>query len=50
MPIAVPIILPTEAHRAILDLDEAVVGYGDAVRVAADLIEHLSGPANGGLA
>ncbi|ESY10731.1 hypothetical protein X751_30775 [Mesorhizobium sp. LNJC395A00] len=43
MPIAGPIILPAETHRAILDIDEPVVGDGDAVRVAADVIEDLFG-------
>ncbi len=49
LPIAVPIILPAETHRAILDIDEPVVGDGDTMRVAADVIEDLLGPCEGRL-
>ncbi len=49
LPIAVPIILPAKTHRAVLDIDEAVVGDGDAVRVAADVVGHLLGPGEGRL-
>ena len=49
LPIAVPIVLPAETNGAILDIDKAVVGDGDAVRVAADVIEDLFGSAEGRL-
>ncbi len=46
---AVPIVLPAETNGAIIDVDEAIVGDGDAVRVAADVIEDLLGSGEGRL-
>lgn len=50
LPIAVPVVLPAETHGVVLDVDEAVVGDGNAVRIAPDIVEYLGGPAKGGLA
>lgn len=41
LPIAVPVVLPAETNGVVLDVDEAVVGDGDAVRIAPDIVEHL---------
>ena len=37
----VPIILISEAHLTAFDVQQAVVGDGDAMSVAADVIQHL---------
>ena len=50
LPIVVAIVLPGEADLAVLDVAQAAVGNGDAVRIASDVIENLFGPAKGGLA
>lgn len=44
-----PIILPAEADPAIGQADQAGVGDGDAVRVAAEIGQHLFGAAEGRL-
>jgi hypothetical protein len=36
------IVRVAEAHVAVSDVEEALVGEGDAVHVAADVVEHLS--------
>ena len=41
LPIVVAIVPPREAHLAILDVEQAIVGNGDAVRIAADVFEDL---------
>jgi len=38
---AIPIILLLETHLMILDIEQAVVGNRDAVRISAHVIEHL---------
>ncbi len=38
-----PIVLPSEAHLAVVEPDQATVGDGDAVRVAAEISKHLPG-------
>ncbi|BCH19693.1 hypothetical protein MesoLjLa_65440 (plasmid) [Mesorhizobium sp. L-2-11] len=49
LPIAVPIVLPVEGDFVVLDGDEAIVGNGDAVGIAADVIEDLFGSGEGRL-
>ena len=39
--IAITVVLPAEADLAVVHGDQPVVGYGDAVRVAADIVEDL---------
>ena len=39
--IVVAIVLPIEFHSAVFDIDDSIVGDGDAVRVAADVVHHL---------
>jgi len=39
------VIPPLKAHLAAAHIEDAVVGYGDAVRVAAEIIERLAGSA-----
>jgi hypothetical protein len=39
-----PIVLPGEADLAVVEPDQATVGDGDAVSVAAEISEHLLGP------
>jgi hypothetical protein len=41
LPIVVAIVLPSEAHRAVLDVAQAIVGNGDAMRIASDVFEDL---------
>ena len=43
------IILPAEGDRGIGHADQARVGNGDAMGVAAEISQHLSRPAEGGL-
>ena len=38
---AMAIILPAEAHLAIVDAEQAMIGDGDSMRVAADVVEDL---------
>jgi len=47
--IVVAIVLPREADLAVLDVAQAVVGNGDAVRIASDVVEDLLGPGKGRL-
>ncbi len=42
--IVVAIVLPIEFHVAVFDLDNPMVGDGDSVRVAADIVHHLLWP------
>src|SRR5579859_1714255 len=42
--IVVPVILPAEADLAVIQRHKAVVGDGDAMRIAADIVENLSWP------
>ena len=46
----VPIVFPLEAHLTVFDIEQAVVGDGDAVGIAADVVEHLLGSGEGRLA
>src|SRR5262249_56551198 len=41
LPVAVTIVLPAEADLAVVDRQQSIVGDGDAVRVAADVLQHL---------
>lgn len=43
--IAVTVILPLEADLTAVEIKQAVIGYGDTVSVAADVIEYLLGTA-----
>ncbi len=45
----VPVVLPAEGDGAVPDLGQAGVGDGDAVGVAAEVVEHLLWPAEGRL-
>lgn len=47
--IAMPIIFPAKAHRAILDINEPIVEDGNTVRVATDVVEYLIGLSEGRL-
>ena len=49
LPIVVAIVLPSEADPAVLDVAQAVVGNGDAVRIASDVFEDLLGSGKGRL-
>ncbi len=42
--IVVAVVSPVEFHLAIFDVDDPVIGNGDAVRVAADIVHHLLWP------
>src|SRR5258706_12454042 len=42
--IVVALVSPVEFHLAIFDVDDPVIGNGDAVRVAADIVHHLLWP------
>src|SRR5438876_105416 len=48
--VAVGVVPPAEVDAAVGDRAEAVVGDGDAVRVAAEIREHMVGPGEGRLA
>ncbi len=39
-----PVVFPGEADLAVVEPDQATVGEGDAVGVAAEIAEHLLGP------
>jgi hypothetical protein len=41
LPIVVPIVLPAEADRAICDVEQSIVGDGNAVRIASDVLHDL---------
>ena len=40
-----PIVLPGKAHLAVGKRDQPTVGDGDAMRIAAEISQHLFGPA-----
>src|SRR5258708_39885590 len=42
--IVVAVVSPVEFHLAIFDVDDPVIGNGDAVRVAGDMVAHLLWP------
>src|SRR4249920_662206 len=42
--VVMTIVAPAESHLPVVELDESAVGYGDAVRVAAEVAEDLRGP------
>ena len=48
-PTFVSVVFPLEAHLASCDIQQAIVRDGDAVGVAADVIEHLLGASKGRL-
>jgi hypothetical protein len=39
--IVVPIVLPVESDMAVIDIQKTVVGYGDTVSVASDVVEDV---------
>ena len=43
------IILPGETHVAVVDVSQAIIGNGDPVRIASNILRICSGPAKGGL-
>ena len=45
--VVVAIVLVTELHLTIFDVEQAIVRYGDAVRVASHVIEYWLGPSKG---
>ena len=47
--VAATIVLPAEANLAILDVEDAIVGYGDAVCIAADIVQNLLRSGEGAL-
>ena len=48
-PVAVSVVLVTKAHRIVGETDEPVIGDGDAMGVAAEIVEHLRGAGEGTL-
>jgi len=46
-PVVVGVVLPVEAHHALVQTEESVVGQGDAVRIAPEVLEQLLGPRDG---
>ena len=48
--ISVGIIFPAKGDLVVFEGDEAMVGDGDAMGVAAEITEDMMGPPNGGLA
>jgi hypothetical protein len=46
---AMGVILPTKTHRGIRDREQAVVGDGDAMSVAGQIVEDVFWSAEGGL-
>ena len=47
---AVAIVLPPKRDRVVGDVDEPVIRDGDAVRVPREVVQHVGGLPNGGLA
>lgn len=45
----VAVILPAEVDAAVYDLEQAMIGDGDAVSVAAEIVDDLGGAAEGAL-
>ena len=45
MSIVVPVILPVKTNLIVVDVNQAIVGKGNAMGIAADVVEHLSRPA-----
>ncbi len=45
---AVAIVLVAELHLTIFDVQKTIVGNGDAMSVASDVVEYLLGPGKGG--
>jgi hypothetical protein len=43
------IILPGETHLAVVDLAQAIIGNGDPVRIASDILKDLLRPGEGRL-
>ena len=41
---AVGVIFPAEAHLVVREVDDAVIGDGDAMGVAAQILEHIHWP------
>jgi hypothetical protein len=48
--VAIGVVLPGEADGLRSHVDEAVVGDGDTVRIASEILECCAGPPKGGLA
>ncbi len=46
---AVAVILPAEADAVVFDFEQAMIGDGDAVGVAAEIVDDLGGAAEGAL-
>ena len=42
--VMMPVVFPAEAHPAVVKADEAVIGDGDAMGVAAEIVEDLLRP------
>ena len=47
--VVVPGISPAEAHLAVFEAEKSSVGDGNPVCVAGQVLQHSSGPPNGGL-
>jgi hypothetical protein len=45
---AVAVVLVAELHLTIFDVQKTIVGNGDAMSVASDVVEYLLGPGKGG--
>ena len=43
------VILPSKGHVGVGDVYDAVVGNGDAVSIAGEILQHMFGPAERGL-
>jgi hypothetical protein len=48
--IAIAIVLPAKRHLAVIDIEQAIVGDGDAMREACDILENFFRPSKSGLA
>jgi hypothetical protein len=47
--ISVRVVFPSEAYRATIEAEQALVADGDAVGIAAEVFQHMSGSAEGRL-
>ena len=47
--VTVAVVFPAKPHDPVLEIDEALVGEGDPVGVAPEVLEYLLGAGEGGL-
>ena len=48
--VGLAVVFPAEPHLSVVEADKAAVGDGDAMGIAAKIVETCSGPPNGRLA